>query len=104
MRRSHDNEDGKAAIHLVSAWSSANGLALAQVKVDAKSNEITAIPKLLEVLDIKGCIITIDAMGACPRLRGCQTEIAAKIVEQESDYVLALKKNQGHLYEDVEFL
>ncbi len=97
LRRSHDNEDGKAAIHLVSAWSSANGLALAQVKVDDKSNEITAIPKLLEVLDIKGCIVTIDAMG-------CQTEIAAKIIEQESDYVLALKKNQGHLYEDVEFL
>lgn len=97
LRRSHDSEDGKAAIHLVSAWSSAQGLALAQVKVDDKSNEIVAIPQLLEVLDIKGCIVTIDAMG-------CQTEIAAKIVEQESDYLLALKKNQGHLYADVQFL
>ena len=97
MRRSYDNENGKAQVHLVSAWSSASGLALGQVQVADKSNEITAIPKLLEVLDISGCIITIDAMG-------CQTEIAKKIVEQDGDYVLALKKNQGHLYEDVEFL
>ena len=97
LRRSHDREDGKAAIHLVSAWSSVNGLALGQVEVTDKSNEITAFPKLLEVLDISGCIVTIDAMG-------CQTEIAEKIVEAGGDYVLALKKNQGHLYEDVKLL
>ena len=82
LRRSHDREDGKAAIHLVSAWSSVNGLALGQVEVTDKSNEITAFPKLLEVLDISGCIVTIDAMG-------CQTEIAGKIVEAGGDYVLA---------------
>jgi hypothetical protein len=82
LRRSHDREDGKAAIHLVSAWSSVNGLALGQVEVTDKSNEITAFPKLLEVLDISGCIVTINAMG-------CQTEIAEKIVEAGGDYVLA---------------
>ena len=97
LRRSHDREDGKAAIHLVSAWSSVNGLALGQVEVADKSNEITAFPKLLEVLDISGCIVTIDAMG-------CQTEVAEKIVQEGGDYVLALKKNQGHLYEDVKLL
>ena len=72
-------------------------MALGQVEVTDKSNEITAFPKLLEVLDISGCIVTIDAMG-------CQTEIAEKIVEAGGDYVLALKKNQGHLYEDVKLL
>ena len=97
LRRSHDKSLGKGAIHMVSAWASANGLVLGQEKVDEKSNEITAIPKLLEVLTIKGCIVTIDAMG-------CQTEIAEKIVEKEADYVLALKKNQGNLYDDVELL
>ncbi len=97
LRRSHDREEGKAAIHLVSAWSSVNGLALGQVEVTDKSNEITAIPQLLEVLDISGCIVTIDAMG-------CQTDIAEKIVQEGGDYVLALKKNQGHLYEDVKLL
>ena len=97
LRRSHDSEGGKAAIHLVSAGSSANGVALGQVEVADKSNEIVAIPQRLEVLDISGCIVTIDAMG-------CQTEIAQKIVEQDGDYVLALKQNQGHLYEDVDFL
>ncbi|MBC8505223.1 MAG: ISAs1 family transposase, partial [Chloroflexi bacterium] len=70
---------------------------LGQVKVDAKSNEITAIPKLLKALEVSGCIVTIDAMG-------CQTEIAAEIVDQEAEYVLALKENQGNLYEDVELL
>ena len=97
LRRSHDKSLGKGAIHMVSAWASANGIVLGQEKVDEKSNEITAIPKLLEVLTIKGCIVTIDAMG-------CQTEIAEKIVEKEADYVLALKKNQGNLYDDVELL
>ena len=97
LRRSHDRGIGKAAIDMVSAWATENHLVLGQVKVDAKSNEITAIPQLLKALDISGCIITIDAMG-------CQTEIAAEIVKQDADYVLALKGNQGNLAEDVELL
>lgn len=88
LRRSHDNANGKNAIHMVSAWAHDAGLVLGQVKVDDKSNEITAIPKLLESLDVAGCIVTIDAMG-------CQTEIAEKIIEREGDYVLGLKGNQG---------
>ena len=95
LRRSHDKTSGKDAIYMVSAWASTNHLVLGQKKVDAKSNEITAVPKLLEILEIAGCIVTIDAMG-------CQKEIAKIIVkEKKADYVLALKKNQGHLYEDV---
>jgi len=94
LRRSSDKGVGKAAIDMVSAWATANSLVLGQVKVDEKSNEITAIPQLLEALEIAGCIITIDAMG-------CQTEIAEKIIERKADYVLALKENQGNLYEDV---
>lgn len=97
MRRSHDKILGKKAIVMVSAWATANRLVLGQAKVDDKSNEITVIPELLRVLDISGCIITIDAMG-------CQKEIAAEIVGQDADYVLALKENQGNLYEDVELL
>jgi predicted transposase YbfD/YdcC len=97
LRHSYSTEDNKAAIHLVSAWASENGVTLGQVEVDGKSNEITAIPKLLEMLDISGCIITIDAMG-------CQTEIAKSIVNADGDYLLALKKNQGTLYEDVQLL
>ncbi|MBI3988017.1 MAG: ISAs1 family transposase [candidate division NC10 bacterium] len=97
LRRSHDKANGKAAIHLVSAWASANRLVLGQVKVDEKSNEITAIPALLQVLELSGCIVTIDAMG-------CQEAIAAQILEQEADYVLALKGNQGVLYEAVKEL
>ena len=88
LRRSHDNQSGKAAIHMVSAWSSKNGVVLGQEKTSEKSNEITAIPELLEVLELKGCIVTIDAMG-------CQTEIARKIISKKADYVLALKGNQG---------
>jgi len=95
VRRSHDRTAGKKAIHMVSAWASANRLVLAQVKVDDKSNEITALPELLKVLAIAGCIITIDAMG-------CQREIAKQIIGQEGDYVLALKENQGTLYQDVQ--
>lgn len=95
LRRSMDQTLGKRAIHMVSAWASDNRLVLAQQKVDAKSNEITAIPALLEMLEIAGCIVTIDAMG-------CQTEIAQQIVDQKGDYVLAVKENQGHLYEDIE--
>ncbi len=94
VRRSHDRRLGKSAIHLVSAWASANQLLLGQVKVEAKSNEITAIPALLEVLALGGCVVTIDALGT-------QTEIARQIVDQGADYVLALKENQGHLYTDV---
>jgi predicted transposase YbfD/YdcC len=94
LRRSYDRGSGKAAIHMVSAWATRNALVLGQVKTDEKSNEITAIPELLKLLDLKGCIVTIDAIG-------CQTEIAAQIVEKGADYVLALKGNQGTLHDDV---
>ena len=97
LRHSYDRSLGKAAIHLVSAWASANRLVLGQLKVDDKSNEITAIPELLKLLVLKGCIVTIDAMG-------CQTEIVSLIVEQEADYVISLKGNQGHLHDDVQDL
>src|SRR3712207_674048 len=97
VRRSHDRGKGKAAIHMVSAWATANRLVLGQVKVDEKSNEITALPALLEVLALKGCIVTIDAMG-------CQTEIVQTIVAQDADYVLALKGNQGTLHREVQDL
>jgi len=93
-RRSHDRATGKSPIHMVSAWASENQMVLGQVKVDEKSNEITAIPELLRMLEIAGCIVTIDAMG-------CQTEIAEKIREKEADYVLAVKGNQGNLYADL---
>ena len=86
LRRSFDNASGKAAIHMVSAWASKNGLVLGQVKTEEKSNEITAIPKLLELLHLRGCIVTIDAMG-------CQREIVERIVEKEADYVISLKGN-----------
>ncbi len=94
LRRSHDRRLGKKAIHLVSAWASANHLLLGQVKVDEKSNEITAIPALLAMLTLGGAIVTIDALGT-------QTVIARAIINQGADYVLAVKENQGHLYEDV---
>lgn len=85
----------KSMVHMVSAWASENNIVLGQQKVDAKSNEITAIPKLLELLVVKGCIVTIDAMG-------CQKEIAAAIADQQADYILALKGNQGTLHEQVQ--
>lgn len=94
LRRSHDHPLGRGAIEMVSAWAAENRLVLGQVKVDDKSNEISAIPELLGVLDISGCIVTLDALG-------CQKEIAEAIVAQEADYVLALKENHGRLYEDV---
>lgn len=97
LRRSHDKTLGKKAIHMVSAWAAENRLILGQVKVDDKSNEITAIPQLLDVLEITGCIVTIDAMG-------CQKEISKRIVGQDADYMLALKENQGGLYDDVQEL
>ncbi len=90
LRRSYDKASSKAAIHMVSAWATANHVSLGQTVVDAKSNEITAIPKLLEMLEIKGCLVTIDAMG-------CQTEIAQQIVDAEADYCLAVKGNQPTL-------
>jgi predicted transposase YbfD/YdcC len=94
-RRSHDRTNDKNAIHVVSAWATANHLVLGQQKVDEKSNEITAIPELLRLLDVNGCIVTIDAMG-------CQTEIAEEIIDQEADYVLSVKENQGNLLEDID--
>lgn len=94
LRRSFNKSDEKSAIHMVSAWSSANGVVLGQEKTAEKSNEITAIPELLNSLAIKGCIVTIDAMG-------CQKDIAEQIVKQKGDYLLALKGNQGHFHEQV---
>jgi len=93
LRRSHDKLLGKDAIYMVSAWAAANRLVLGQRKVDEKSNEITAIPELLEVLELSGCIVTIDAIG-------CQTAIVEQIIDQGGDYVLSLKENQGNLYQD----
>jgi len=97
LRRSHDRYLGKEAIRMVSAWATANRLVLGQIKVDEKSNEITAIPHLLRLLDISGCLVTVDALG-------CQKEIAAQIVAQGGDYLLALKENQGALYRRVQVL
>jgi len=94
LRRSYDHSSNKAAIHMVGAWATRNGISLGQRKTEAKSNEITAIPELLKLLEIKGCIVTIDAMG-------CQKEIARQIVDQGADYVLALKGNQGTIHDDV---
>jgi predicted transposase YbfD/YdcC len=95
VRRSHHGKGGKAAVHMVSAFSARQRLVLGQVKVAEKSNEILAIPKLLDMLAIEGAIVTIDAMG-------CQRDIAQKIVGKQADYVLALKGNQGSLCDDVE--
>ena len=97
LRRSHDKGLGRSAIYMVSAWATANHLVLGQRKVADKSNEITAIPELLRALDLTGCLVTIDAIG-------CQTAIAQLIVDQGADYVLALKANQGQLYDDVALL
>lgn len=94
LRRSFDRASSKSAIHMVSAWATRNKLVLGQVKTDEKSNEITTIPKLLEMLALKGCIVTIDAMG-------CQKKIAEKIIHQGADYVLSLKGNQGTMEEEV---
>jgi predicted transposase YbfD/YdcC len=89
-----DCEAGRAAIHMVSAWATENKLSLGQVVVDEKSNEITAIPNLLDLLEIAGALVTIDAMG-------CQREIAGKIRDRKADYILAVKQNQPTLYERV---
>jgi predicted transposase YbfD/YdcC len=84
----------KSPFHMVSAWASNNNLVLGQVKVSEKSNEITAIPKLLELITVKGCTVTIDAMG-------CQQEIARKIIKEEANYILAVKENQKQLHQDI---
>jgi predicted transposase YbfD/YdcC len=94
LRHSYDTELDQGAIHMLSAWAATNRLVLGQLKVAEKSNEITAIPELIDALDIAGCIVTIDALG-------CQKEIARHIIENDADYVLALKGNQDYLYDDV---
>ena len=94
LRRSYDRKSKKAALQMVSAWATTNHLVLGQVAVDDHSNEITAIPHLLDVLDVQGCIVTIDALG-------CQQDIAAQIIDQGGDYVLAVKANQGSLWQEV---
>lgn len=94
LRGSHDRAIGKDAIHLVSAWASVNGIVLGQRKTDAKSNEITAIPELLALLNVSGCIVTIDAMG-------CQTKIAQQIRDRKADYLLRVKDNQSYLKQDL---
>ena len=95
LRRSHHGKGGKAAIHMVSAFAARQRLVLGQVKVAEKSNEIVAIPKLLDLMAIEGAIVTIDAMG-------CQRDIAQKVIDKKADYVLALKGNQGTLRDDVD--
>jgi predicted transposase YbfD/YdcC len=97
LRRSHDRTSGKDAIHMVSAWAAKNQVVLGQIKVDDKSNEITAIPALLDMLDVSGCIVTIDAIG-------CQKKIAQQIIDQGADYILALKGNQDRVYQDAQTL
>ena len=94
LRRSFDAASSKSAIHMVSAWATANHISLGQVVVDAKSNEITAIPQLLKLLDVSGALVTIDAMG-------CQTEIAQQIVDLKGDYCLAAKGNQPTLHQGI---
>ena len=94
LRRSFDTASGKAAIHMVSAWATANHISLGQVVVDAKSNEITAIPKLLKILEISGCLVTIDAMNR-------HIAIAKEIIDAGADYVLAVKGNQPTLHEGI---
>jgi hypothetical protein len=94
LRRSFDRASGKSALHMVSAWGCEQRLVLAQIATDAKSNEITAVPKLLEMLSLKGTIVTTDALN-------CQRAIAQQIIDQGGDYVLALKGNQGTLHDDV---
>ena len=97
LRRSFDRAAKQGPIHMISAWSSQQRLVLGQCKVANKSNEITAIPELLRLLELHGAVVTIDAMG-------CQRTIAAQIIDQKADYVLGLKGNQGTLHEDVALL
>lgn len=94
LRHSFDSASGKAALHVVSAWANQSRLVLGQVAVDDKSNEMKAVPELLALLDIQGCVVTVDAHNA-------QKEIAAQVVKQKGDYLFALKSNHPHFYEDV---
>ena len=94
LRRSFDRASEQAAIHMVSAWSTANSLVFGQLATEAKSNEITALPKLLNMLDIRGAVVSIDAMG-------CQRDIARQIVENGGDYILSLKGNQSTMHDEV---
>lgn len=97
LRRSHDKKKGLGPMHIVSAWASERGITLGQVATDEKSNEITAIPELLDIIDVEDAIVTIDAAG-------CQKAIAAKIIDGNGDYVLALKGNHEKLFNDVTFV
>ena len=94
LRRSFDKARGRSPLHMISAWSCEQRLVLGQLAVEAKSNEITAIPKLLRMLSLQGCTVTVDALN-------CQREIARQIIDQKGDYVMALKGNQGTLHDDV---
>lgn len=94
LRGTNDPKRSGSFVHMVSAWGANSNFTLAQVKVDTKSNEITAIPKLLDMMNIEGAVVTIDAMG-------CQTAITEKIVDSGADYILGLKENQPHLYDEV---
>ncbi len=94
LRRSQNRLSHKKAIWMVSVWASANHLVLGQTQIKEKSNEIKAIPELLRLLELTGCIVTVDAIG-------CQTKIAEQTVKQGADYLLAVKENQGKLYQDL---
>ncbi len=95
VRGSHTKQIGNGAIHLLSAWVSTNGIVMGQPKVDSKSNEIVAMPELLRLLDVSGCMVTIDAMG-------CQTKIAQTSRDEKADYILQVKDNQSHLKQDLQ--
>ena len=97
LRGCHDRAQGRGALHMVSAWASENRMVLGQTRTEAHSNEITAIPELLKVLELKGSTVTIDAMG-------CQKNIAQQVVEKGADYLLAVKANQGELHENIKDL
>ena len=97
LRGCHDRGQGRGALHMVSAWASETRMVLGQTRTEAHSNEITAIPELLKVLELKGCTVTIDAMG-------CQKNIAQQVVEKGADYLLAVKANQGELHENIKDL
>jgi predicted transposase YbfD/YdcC len=97
LRRSHDRSLGKKALYMVSAWASGSGLVLGQTKVDDKSNEITALPELLDMLEIEGCIVTLDAIH-------CQTDTVEQIIEKQADYVLPVKENQPRLLDSLQLL
>jgi predicted transposase YbfD/YdcC len=97
LRRSHDKAEGQKAIYMVSAWASENSMVLGQRKVDERSNEITAVPQLLEMLEVAGCIVTADAMH-------CQVETAKKVIDNDADYVFVVKDNQPRLLEAIQGL